>query len=199
MFGLRRMFIDNFLGGAREKTTDRLVQQEEKEVKIYAPGTQIPYDVSLVPRLKNDHEQLLHLFTHVVQSAQDGEFHRVKPLMDKFLQVLNAHLLLEYTKLYIYLDYSFKLDEYNHTLICDFRREMTQIGRAVRSFYNKWMERRIGPETQSFFLGEAKQIANVLVRRIKTEEERLYEIYDMSPGILLGNAAPFIHSPMVVD
>ena len=155
----------------------------EQQGAIYAPGTKITYDQNLVPRLKQDHVQLLKIFTLMLNSAKAANYQKLKLHLDTFQKLFNAHALSEYTKLYIFLDYAFKQDEENSELIREFKREMTEIGRSVRAFYVNWIDADINDLNVEDFLTQAEGMGKVLVRRIKTEEERLYEIYDMAPGM----------------
>ena len=177
MFGIRR-----WLENIKSRSNHLLSPTKEQEV-IYAPGTRITYDETLVPRLKQDHVQLLTIFTRMINAAREPNYQKIKLHMDAFQKLFNAHALSEYTKLYIFLDHAFKQDEENNELIRDFKREMNEIGRAVRAFYAKWMEKEIDAFNVEDFLKQADGMGKVLVRRIKTEEDRLYEIYDMAPGM----------------
>jgi hypothetical protein len=155
------------------------------EQKMYAPGTRIMYDTQLVPRLKQDHVGLLKIFTDMVQATSNKDITRIKKHMAAFLALFNEHALSEYTKLYIFLDYAYRPFKDNHDLIMTFRREMNEIGREVRKFYYHWMDGgNLNIANLPVFLDQAEKIGKVLVKRIKVEEERLYEIYDMAPGLL---------------
>ncbi len=155
-----------------------------KTEEVYAPGTKIPYDQTLVKRLKGDHQELLNLFMETMRLIDKREYNKIWETNDKFLGLFNAHILLEYTKLYVFLEYTFKDEQDYYTVISEFRREMNQIGRAVREFYKRWQTAGLHAENIEAFKEELGKIGEVLVKRVETEENRLYEIYDLSPGLL---------------
>jgi len=181
MFWFRR-WLDNFRSRSTPLLSNEGGRKQLQDV-IYAPGTRITYDQALVPRLKKDHAQLLTLFTRMINAARQPDYQKIKLHMDAFQKLFNAHALSEYTKLYIFLDHAFKQDPENYELIHEFKREMNEIGRAVRAFYTRWMAMEIDAFNVEDFLKQADGMGKVLIRRIKTEEERLYEIYDMAPAM----------------
>jgi len=151
---------------------------------ISAPGTQILFDAKLIERLKQDHAQLIRIFQSLTVAVKLKKYAEAQDLLDTFKSLFNAHALTEYTKLYIFLDYAFRSDPTHHELIIQFRKEMHDIGRAVRAFYIKWSSQ--SPETlgSAIFKTEIEIIGSILIERIETEESRLYEIYEMAPKIL---------------
>ena len=163
----------------------KTAQEVTGDQKMYAPGTRIMYDRQLVSKLKQDHAGLLKIFTDIVQATSNKDIARIKKHMTAFLALFNEHALSEYTKLYIFLDYAYRSFKENHDLIMAFRREMNDIGREVRKFYFHWMDGdNLNSASLPAFLAQAEEIGKVLIKRIKVEEERLYEIYDMAPGLL---------------
>ena len=160
------------------------VKQISQSTAISAPGTQILYDANLVPRLKQDHAQLIRIFNSLTVAIKLQKYTEAQNLLDSFKALFNAHALTEYTKLYIFLDYAFRSDPVHHELIIQFRKEMHDIGRAVRAFYIKWSTQSPESLGSAIFKTEIEIIGNILIERIETEESRLYEIYEMAPKIL---------------
>jgi len=160
------------------------VNQISRSTAISAPGTQILYDPALVPRLKQDHAQLIRIFNSLTVAIKLQKYAEASDLLDSFKALFNAHALTEYTKLYIFLDYAFRSDPTHHELIIQFRKEMHDIGRAVRAFYIKWSSQSPDKMSSTIFKTEIEIIGNILIERIETEESRLYEIYEMAPNIL---------------
>jgi len=179
-------FTRSFTGNAFSGNT---MGVKESAGKLYAPGTQIPYDPLLVNRLKHDHKNLVEMFLQITRHAQADEYRKIKHSLDNFFHEFNAHVLLEYTKLYVFLDYSFKNNSTTHELVGQFRKEMNLIGKAVRKFHDKWSDVGFDANNISHFKAEIQGIGEVLVKRIKTEEDSLYEIYDTAPGLIMLDAA----------
>ena len=153
--------------------------------EIYAPGTKIIYDPKLVARLKKDHGHLVNVFTDIVSGIERRDYNKLKALNEVFLALFNAHALLEYTKLYVFLDYSFRSDKENHDLILRFRREMNEIGKTVRSFSHHWRDTGINDANLHDFKRQVQQIGEVLIKRIETEEQQLYEIYNNAHSLVV--------------
>ena len=177
MINLKKIF-------SRKLTHHPFLSLQKKPIPtvLYAPGTQIVYDTSLVARLKNDHSHLIEVFTDIVSSIERRDYDKIKALNEVFLALFNAHALLEYTKLYVFLDYSFRSDKRNHDVILQFRREMNDIGKAVRSFCHHWRKNAINDASLYEFKKQIKQIGEVLTQRIDVEEHQLYELYDTAPS-----------------
>lgn len=167
------------------ETPDSTLPGNQFSNTLYAPGTRIPYDAQLIPQLKDDHRKLVTLFSGFVKSGQILDNGKMHKQLGQFKDLFNAHLLLEYTKLYIYMDYTFRDIKENHELILEFRQEMNLIGKTVRAFCQKWMAQSVTMENMGEFKSETDEIGKVLVHRISTEEERLYSIYEMAPSVVL--------------
>ncbi|MCG6968824.1 MAG: hypothetical protein LJE85_03565 [Gammaproteobacteria bacterium] len=149
---------------------------------IYAPGTEIVYDNTLVSKLKRDHAQLVDVYTGIVKNIEQRNYDKLQGGLALFLALFNAHALTEYTKLYVFLDYSFRSDRHNHDLIMRFRREMNDIGKSVRQFAHYWRDNGIDDSNLHTFKRQVQGIGEVLTKRIEVEEKQLYEIYNQAPS-----------------
>lgn len=149
---------------------------------LYAPGTKILYDTGLVSKLKNDHAQLVEVYTRITGAIEQRDYEKLHRHLEAFLALFNAHALTEYTKLYVFLDYSFRSDQRNHDTILRFRREMNEIGKAVRKFAHHWRTNGISDASLPTFKHQLHQIGAVLTKRIEVEETQLYEIYNKAPS-----------------
>jgi hypothetical protein len=193
MFGLK-----NFFGIDKAKHAPALETKTEYP-KIFAPGTKIPFDPTLVVRLKNDHDQILLSFKSLLQYAQQENFDSIKSELDKFTRSLNSHMILEFTKLYIFMEYVFKDQEENSRIIGKFRREMIEIGKFTRGFHEKWMNTKFYSQIVPQFIDEAMDVGDVLVRRMNAEEQRLYEIYNMAPDLIGSSNQRVASQPLVME
>ena len=177
MLGLRKLFSgslknDSFLSIGKKPSTP----------VIYAPGTKIVFDAGLITKLKQDHAQLVEVYTDIVNYIELRNYSKLQGLLAVFLGLFNAHALTEYTKLYVFLDYSFRTDKENHDLIMKFRREMNDIGKCVRQFAHHWRDNGIDDSNLHLFKRQVQQIGEVLTKRIEVEEKQLYEIYNTAPS-----------------
>ena len=178
MVGLRK-----FLKTVTFKNNSFLsTNKKQKTPIIYAPGTEIVYDTGLVAKLKRDHVQLVEVYTDIVDYIDQRNYGKLQSALTMFLALFNAHALTEYTKLYVFLDYSFRSDRENHDLIMRFRREMNEIGKSVRHFAHYWRDNGIDDVSLHLFKRQVQQIGEVLTKRIEVEEKQLYEIYNKAPS-----------------
>jgi hypothetical protein len=174
MFGLKKFF------SAKEQ---RNIEHDHKvQVRSGSQNEKFPigYDEHLIGRLKDDHGDLVRLFTSVIRHAENKRFTKAITELSSFRTLLTSHLITENTKLYIYLNYAYKQDSATSEMVSHFRKEMSQIGKAVMSFIQEYDRSGITVSNQQAFLRQAREIATILVNRIETEEQRLYEIYEFS-------------------
>lgn len=148
-----------------------------KEAPRAAPGTGIHYDPQLIDKFKNDHHQLLGLFGAIKSAFDAGNYALVAENLDKFRSGLQAHLLVENVRLYIYLEHMLAGDETSYELVHGFRREMEGIGRVAVAFLTKYKTIGVDKDLAASFGRELDGIGKVLVDRITREEETLYPLY----------------------
>lgn len=63
----------------------------------------ISYDPALVPKLKNDHQQLLALFGKIAKTADSGQFDKLPAQLKQFKFSLQTHLVTENVRFYVYV------------------------------------------------------------------------------------------------
>jgi len=178
MLGLRKL-----IDAVTHKSGSSLSFSKKQNLPtIYAPGTQIIFDYGLVTKLKRDHVQLVEVYLDILKNIEQRNYEKLQGLLAMFLALFNAHALTEYTKLYVFLDYSFRSDPDNHDVIMRFRREMNEIGKSVRQFAHHWRSNGINATNLSDFKNQVEQIGGVLSKRIEVEESQLYEIYNTAPS-----------------
>lgn len=146
---------------------------------VTAPNTTITYDADLVETLVEDHQILLEHYQRIEKSARAQRFKEVRDELNRFKSLFHQHILLENVKLYVYLTRSLAPDSEQCRLVGDMRREMRHIGKAVNQFIERYDVWPWSAEMEVQFIAELEQIGNALVARIKTEEERLYPLYDI--------------------
>ena len=126
------------------------------------------YNDKLIKTLQKDHQKLFSLFIPLEEMFENEK--KFKKQLEKFLKELELHLTLENSKLYTYLEKKYKY--------CD-TSEISYIKTEIQnnaSLFEKLLEYVNNKETE-----KAKEtfeaIKNFLVKRIKFEEEFLYEAY----------------------
>lgn len=157
---------------AQEEKTNETANQYNT-----APGTEIRYSPELIDLLKQDHKQLLSLYTDVQNAFERNEFAAVSEKLEKFKSNLQSHLLTENIRLYIYLDRCLANDASNSELIRGFRREMDEIAKVAMKFLNKYSAIGVDEQLAGHFAEDFATIGKVLGERIDKEENVLYPLY----------------------
>ncbi len=139
----------------------------------------IRYDAGLVDSLKNDHQDLVAMYTQLAEDATAGRFDRIDAGLQAFKIRLEAHLLTENVRFYVYLEQMLGEDPENTELIRGFRREMNSIARGVVEFVRRFRNEPVGPSNQADFLREHGNVGQLLTQRIAREESELYVLYHL--------------------
>jgi iron-sulfur cluster repair protein YtfE (RIC family) len=157
--------------------TRPLAPQPQTAPTHTAPGTQIGYHPQLIQELEHDHQQLLAVFTQITAAHKAGDLSKTASLLNNFRSGLSAHLLKENVRLYIYLERALAKDPSSHALVHQFRTEMDGIGKAVLDFLARYRHIADDPSLAGSFGADLAAIGNVLVQRIRSEEDTLYPLY----------------------
>jgi len=144
---------------------------------IPQPPRSIRYDPDLVPTLKGDHADLVGMYGQLGQDVRAGQFHRIPNALLAFKTRLEAHLLIENVRFYVYLEQSMANDSDNMALIRDFRREMNGIARGVVDFVRRYQQQHVYAGNQVEFIREYEEVGQLLAMRIEREEGNLYPLY----------------------
>lgn len=142
-----------------------------------APGTHIGYNADLVPHLHADHLMLAEIFTAIGTAFHAGDLTATVRHMNHFRMAIQAHLLSENVRLYIYLEHALARDAASHALVHEFRHEMDGIGKAVLAFLSKYRDLNTQPNLALSFGSDLEAVGKVLVERIEREESTLYPLY----------------------
>ena len=108
---------------------------------------------------------------------EGGDYEEVAKKLVHFRSSLQAHLLTENVRLYIYLSHRLANDEINSELIHEFRREMDAIARVAMNFLKKYDTIGVDKELAGAFAKDFATIGQVLTERIEKEERVLYPLY----------------------
>lgn len=151
--------------------------EPEKKTTYTAPGTEIHYSPDLIGTLQQDHKNLLALYGDIANAFKEQKYKDVSSMLNELKSGLNAHLLKENVRLYIYLDRSLSNDTISSELIRGFRKEMDDIAKVALKFLQKYETIGVDEDLASHFASDFETIGKVLVERIKKEEETLYPLY----------------------
>lgn len=148
-----------------------------KEEAHTAPGTQIHYSPDLIASLQGDHQTLLDLYGEITEAFEEKRYTDVSSMLITFRSGLNAHLLTENVRLYIYLERSLAGDETSRELIHGFRKEMDEIAKVALGFLRKYEAIGVDADLAGRFAADFATLGKVLVERIQKEENTLYPLY----------------------
>jgi len=150
---------------------------EQARAHSVAPGTHISYSPDLIDKLRADHAELLNVFMAIQASTTAGDLQQASAKLGEFRRALQAHLLTENVRLYVYLEHMLATDKLSHDLMHDFRSDMADIGKAVIDFLNKYRDLAVRPDLAESFPAELATVGAVLTERIQREEDTLYPLY----------------------
>ncbi|MFC5569530.1 hemerythrin domain-containing protein [Lysobacter yangpyeongensis] len=144
---------------------------------VKPPERSIRYDPGLVASLKDDHSELVAMYGQLGQDVRDGHYQRIPNGLLAFKTRLEAHLLIENVRFYVYLEQALTHDSENMAIIRDFRREMNGIARGVVEFVRRYQQTRVTAANAGDFMREYDEVGKLLVMRIEREEGNLYPLY----------------------
>lgn len=140
-----------------------------------APGTHIAYHPELIEQLRRDHLSLLGLLASMEEASLAGDMPLALSQLHTLKRELQAHVLLEKVRLYVYLDHQLPTDDPSRALVRQMRHRISAVANTVTTFvdhYRTWAH-----ESAMTFLGELESITQLLVSHIQEEEDLLYPLY----------------------
>ncbi|MCM2251873.1 MAG: hemerythrin domain-containing protein [Ramlibacter sp.] len=141
------------------------------------PGHSLSYDPALVDSLKDDHQDLVHIFQGIDSACRALDFSGCMESLRRFRSRFTDHLIVENTRFYLYVKHAMEAsDPASAQLARDFQHEMHQIARVVTSFVDKYS---VDEEVLkgAAFAQELQAIGRALAERIEREEKALYPLY----------------------
>ncbi|KIM05325.1 MAG: hypothetical protein KU28_10140 [Sulfurovum sp. PC08-66] len=137
------------------------------------------YNDKLIEDFKNDHAELLGFFPQIKDSfTKDPNVHKkTSELLNDFKIALEIHVMVEDNKLYTYLKNKYGTDETHKAFIEDIQDEMTNITKEAIFFNRKYTNRQSYDNNRENFLNDLQNIHDLLAKRFKMEEDRLYSLY----------------------
>ncbi len=167
-------FIKNFF--SKKKTESEEKEKTNKPVasKKKQLGS-ISFNPMLIEGLKFEHQNLISIYQHIMDSAEKKEYPILLKALSDFSNALSAHLTKEDIELYIFLE--FIAQGKDREVIRDFRLEMGGIAKIVIGVINKYNNTAVSDENVVDFIQEFSELGGVLVDRIEREEATLYPLY----------------------
>lgn len=143
-------------------------------------STKISYSNTLIPELKHDHEELVRLYSQIGSDIQSQDYANIQTTLGTLKIEFNRHIMQENVSFYCYLEQQFSDDENHLETIKFYRKEMNGISHAFVKFIKKWQTTALNDESIAEFTDEYNVIGEVLAKRINSEENHLYTLYQPS-------------------
>jgi len=169
-------FFSKVFGPGSTKTSAQLSTTKKTRPRRAAGGMR--YDPRLVDSLKDDHRGLHRIYRELLEARDRDDFKAVQTLLGKFKIALQAHLMVENVRFYVYLKQKYATDRVTLAYITDLRKEMDVISMAAVKFIHTYTRVDVfTPETKCAFNANLAAICDVMSQRIALEESRLYALY----------------------
>lgn len=140
-------------------------------------GGGITYDPQLVARLKQEHGELVRIFSAIKAATAQCHFNQLPGLMAEFKHAFLNHVGTENVKLYVYMQQHWETDTSTSEVVSGLRKEMNEIARAVMKFIDAHIEAAPSPVGVMIFNAELEKVGAALLKRVEVEETRLYGLY----------------------
>lgn len=138
----------------------------------------IAYDPELVQKLTDDHKALFQLYTDICNASNNGKYAIIPELLADLKLAFQTHVMLENVKFYVYLQQHIADDSEMASFLSDIRKEMDGIARTLVRFVSTYSNiNNFNEEKIDSFKKELAVIGNVLTKRVKVEEKKLYTLY----------------------
>lgn len=136
------------------------------------------YDPNLIDKFKNDHKEIVGLYTSVDLAARQGNFDMALSLLQEFHKAIAKHVALEKIKFYIYVEFIFSQKKKDLSSLKKIRIDMENISSEVSKFSKKYiLEGLTQLSSQNQFIKDFEEIGVILTQRVKMEEKDLYPLY----------------------
>ncbi len=176
-----RSLFGSFSGGAVTSAPAPLQRASSPAPLVSAARVSIgcgpSFDPVLIPSLVSDHGALLALIRRSATAAAMNDAHAARKALLKFHSLLADHLLVENTRLYLYIRAAAHVRSGGPAQLSrTFQSEMNQIANTVTPFVDKYTanDRTIlGPA----FMVDQDSIRETLAARFAREESTLYPLY----------------------
>ena len=137
------------------------------------------YNPSLIRLLEDDHKRLVEFYLEVKSLFEkDIDFDILADKLDDLKSLLVMHVNFENTLLYSYLEEKYKNSDDKLVFIEEADKEMQNIISVAMKFIQDCSCYDTLIKHRDDFIKELDGIGDVLVERIKFEEEQLYSLYN---------------------
>lgn len=164
-------FVKNLLGKIKKKKDGKI---EESEIT-----KETNFNEKLIEDFKNDHVEILGFFTQLEESfnADRNAHKKIKELLNDLKVALEIHVMVEDNKLYTFLQDKYGTDETHKAFVEDIQSGMMNITKDAILLNRKYSDRGSYDNNLDNFVNDIQNIHDLLAKRFKMEEDRLYSLY----------------------
>ncbi|HEX6833880.1 MAG TPA: hemerythrin domain-containing protein [Rudaea sp.] len=135
------------------------------------------YRPDLIAALREDHRELLALFTELDRASRRGDEAACRAALDRFTRVLQEHLLTENRHLYGYFSRHADPDPEVAQRIETMSAQMMNVGKILHRFITTYSRSTWTAALHDRLREDIRTIGQVLTHRIHEEESVLYPLY----------------------
>ena len=136
------------------------------------------YDPTLIERLTQEHRSLAELFQQATRAVQQGDRTAFEQGVAQCVAALDAHIAVEDTQLYDYLQQQARGDPRQTQVVQTFRREMDIIGRNVQVYLGDYLHHPAPVFNFEKAHLDFLDLRALLRERVQREEALLYPMYE---------------------
>jgi|GEM_PF-4695990 len=136
------------------------------------------YNYKLIGQLKSDHKKIFKLSKDIYSLFHKKDsFEEIREKLDILKSMLIMHLNFEDAILYPYLIDRYRLDGEKLSFIQKSSRGMENLSEISLKFIEECSNEELYRKHKDRFKKELKDIGELLLKRVKFEEEKLYPLY----------------------
>ena len=148
----------------------------------YTHDIKIPYKQGLILELRHENRLILAAIGLLVARIRENDIQTVRRLLVDLKRVLTDHFIKENVFLYVYIKALYREDEEKQGQLKELRREMSGVQALLLRFLNSYLNKNLIAVDLIPLGKELSVIGEVLVNRIRHEEQQLYPLYLPPPA-----------------
>ena len=143
----------------------------------YTHEIKIPYKQNLIPELRRENRVILAAIELLMARIKESDVQTVRRLLVDMKRILTDHFIKENVSLYVYIKALYNHDEEKQAQLRELRIEMSGVQSLLFRFLNSYLNKDLIAVDLIPLGKELAVIGEVLVNRIRHEEQQLYPLY----------------------
>jgi len=143
----------------------------------YASDIKIPYKQKLIPELVHENRLILAAIQLLLARIREGDVQTVRRLMVDLKKTATDHFIKENISLYVYIKALYKGEVEKQRQLQELKQEMSGVQAMLLQFLNCYLNKNLIAVDLIPLGKELMVISEVVVNRIRHEQEQLYPLY----------------------